>query len=479
MVANGVRERPILDGSRNLPAINAIAVAIKNENTIATPPNLGMASLWRCRPLAGAESHPLRTETSRTNLVSTKESSREPANVPRNNNVNQFPLELCPLRTFIADEGGTATITQVPVGNYSLRGYCHHVSDLCTGGKWLASFRIRCARLQQKMRIISKFRNSQFCALGALITLAITGFAQTAVSIDQAAPAPSAAATVSTSTAAVAALGGDSAVRLGAGDLVEVSVYNVPELNTKLRVSTSGDIYLPLINNVHVAGLTLDEAQIIIERRLDRGGFVKNPHVQIFVAEYNSEGASILGEVAKPANYPILGDQKLFSLISSAGGLTDRAGKSATVTHRDRTPITVPISHNLEDHPESDITVLPGDIVTIRRADIVYVVGEVNRPSGFLMDSGHLSVLQAIALAGGTNSTAKLNGARIVRKGPSGLTIVPVQLKKLMEAKISDLPMQADDILFVPTSSRKLLQARTAEAAVQMATAAGIVAIRP
>ena len=79
-------------------------------------------------------------------------------------------------------------------------------------------------------------------------------------------------------------------------------------------------------------------------------------------------------------------------------------------------------------------------------------------------------MLQAIALAGGTSSTAKLNGARIVRRGPSGLIIVPVQLKKLMEAK---------DILFVPTSARKLMQARTAEAAVQMATAAGIVAIRP
>ena len=346
--------------------------------------------------------------------------------------------------------------------------------------KWLASFRICCARLQHKMRIISEFRNSRFCELCVLITLATTGVAQTAVSIDQASPPPSAttAVTASSSTA-VAPLGGDSAVRLGAGDLVEVSVYNVPELNTKLRVSTSGEIYLPLIDYVHVAGLTLDEAEAVIERRLDRGGFVKSPHVQIFVQEYNSAGASVLGEVAKPGIYPILGDQKLFSLISTAGGLSDRAGKSITVTHRDQAPVTVPISHNIEDHPESNITVLPGDIVTIRRADIVYVVGEVNRPSGFLMDSGHISVLQAIALAGGTNSTAKLNAARIVRKGPSGLIIVPVQLKKLMAAKISDLPMEADDILFVPTSARKLLQARTAEAAVQMATAAGIVAIRP
>src|ERR1700722_5599790 len=105
IVANGDSEKPVRECARTLPAISAIAVAIKNENTIATPPSLGIASLCRCRPPAGAESHPLRTETSRTNLVRTKERSSDPANVPRNNNVNQFPLELCPLRTFITDEG--------------------------------------------------------------------------------------------------------------------------------------------------------------------------------------------------------------------------------------------------------------------------------------------------------------------------------------------------------------------------------------
>jgi polysaccharide export outer membrane protein len=271
----------------------------------------------------------------------------------------------------------------------------------------------------------------------------------------------------------------DSSVHLGPGDLIEVSVYNVPDLDTKIRVNNDGDISLPLINYVHVAGLTVDEAEIAIERRFETGGFVKNPHVQIFVQEYTSQGASVLGEVSKPGIYSILGHQKLFSLISEAGGFTDRAGKSITVKHRDQPPITVPISHNLEDHPESDIPVYPGDMVTVRRADVVYVVGDVGRPSGFLMDSGHISVLQAIALAGGTNSTAKLNGTRIVRKGPSGLVTVPVPLKKLLAAKANDMSMQADDILFVPTSSRKLMQARTAEAAVQIATTAGIVAIHP
>jgi polysaccharide export outer membrane protein len=94
------------------------------------------------------------------------------------------------------------------------------------------------------------------------------------------------------------------------------------------------------------------------------------------------------------------------------------------------------------------------------------------------MESGHVSVLQAIALAGGANSTAKLGGARIIRKGPSGLTETPVPLKKLLQAKADDIQMQADDILFVPTSARKLLEGRTAEAALQMATSASLIAVR-
>ena len=275
---------------------------------------------------------------------------------------------------------------------------------------------------------------------------------------------------------------GDSSIRLGSGDLVEVSVYDVPELTTKTRVSDSGDIYLPLINYVHVDGLTIMEAEKAIEQRLSQGGFIRHPHVQLFVSEYTSDGASVLGEVTRPGVYPVLGDQTLFSIISAAGGLSDRAGQSVTITHRAQPdkPIVVKISRNLEDHPESNVPVSPGDTIMVRRADVIYIVGDVARPSGFLMDNGgHLSVLQAIALAGGTNSTAKLNGTRIIRKSATGVTEIPVPLKKLLQAKISDVPLRADDILFVPASARRMLTGRTADAALQMATMVGVVAIHP
>jgi len=270
-----------------------------------------------------------------------------------------------------------------------------------------------------------------------------------------------------------------SLLRLEAGDLVEVAVYNVPELTTKARISSQGEIYLPLIDYVHVTGLTAEEAEGLIQKRLSDGGFVKNPHVTLFVDQYASQGASVLGEVARPGVYPVPGQQQLFDLISAAGGFTEKAGRSITVTHREQPekPVTVPLSRNISDNPESNIAILPGDTIIVRKADLVYVVGDVGRPSGFLMDSGHLTVLQAIALAGGTTRTANLGGARIIRKGPEGITETSVELKKILRAKAPDVTMQADDILFVPTSATKAFAGRTFEAAMQAATAASIVAI--
>jgi polysaccharide export outer membrane protein len=273
----------------------------------------------------------------------------------------------------------------------------------------------------------------------------------------------------------------DSSLRLGSGDLVEVSVYGVPELSTKTRVGSNGDVYLPLVDYVHVAGLTTEEAQAVIERRLEEGGFLKNPHVALLVDEYTSQGASVLGEVTKPGVYPVLGQQRLFDLISAAGGFSEKAGPSITVTRRNQAdkPITVPITRNLTENPDSNMAILPGDTVFVRKADIVYVVGEVGRPSGFLMDNGSLTVLQAIALAGGTTRTAKLGSAAIIRKGPSGMTQAPVHLNAMLAAKAPDMPLQADDILFVPTSTGKLVAGRTLSAALQAAAAVSVVAIRP
>jgi polysaccharide export outer membrane protein len=257
-------------------------------------------------------------------------------------------------------------------------------------------------------------------------------------------------------------------------------VYNVPDLASKVRVSNSGDVYLPLIDYVHVDSLTLEEAQTVIQKRLTDGGFVRSPHVTIFVDEATSQGVTVIGEVGKPGIYPDVADRKLYEIISQAGGFNASASRKIAVIRRNQPdPIRIDLPRNLADDLSGNIDIMPGDTITIPRAPIIYVVGDVGRPSGLLVDNGTLTVLQALALAGGTNRTAKLGAARIIHKGPAGMTETKVQIKKMLEAKAPDVTLQADDILFVPVSGGKVLAGRTFEAAMSMATAVTIYTVRP
>src|SRR5579872_3211451 len=267
---------------------------------------------------------------------------------------------------------------------------------------------------------------------------------------------------------------------LGPGDLIEINVYNVPALSSKVRVSNSGDVYLPLIDYVHVEGLSQEEAQGVIEKRLADGGFVRNPHVTIFVDDASSQGVVVIGEVTKPGIYPNAPDHKLYEIISQAGGFTQNASRKIAILRKgENEPIRVDLPRNLADDLKANVEVLPGDTITIPRAPIIYVVGDVGRPSGLLVDNGSLTVLQALALAGGTNHTAKLGGARIIRKGPTGMFETKVQIKKMLEAKAPDMPLQADDILFVPVSGGRVLAGKTLDLAMAAATAVTIYTVHP
>ena len=244
-------------------------------------------------------------------------------------------------------------------------------------------------------------------------------------------------------------------IKLGAGDLMEVSVYNVPELSTKVRVSNSGDVYLPLIDYVHVEGLTQEEAQSVIEKRLEDGGFVRNPHVTIFVDEASSQSITVLGDVAKPGIYPNIADHKLYEIISEAGGFTASASRKIAIIRRNQPdPIRIDLPRNLADDLSGNIDILPGDTITVPRAPIIYVVGDVGHPSGLLVDNGTLTVLQALALAGGTNRTAKLGAARIIHKSPAGMTETKVEIKKMLEFMSCARPV----ILGVDGQARQIVE---------------------
>jgi polysaccharide export outer membrane protein len=266
---------------------------------------------------------------------------------------------------------------------------------------------------------------------------------------------------------------------LGQGDLLEMNVYGVPELSQKVRVSNTGDIYLPLIDHLHVAGMTVEEAQSAIEKQLSDGGFVRNPHVTILVTESSSALVSVLGEVSKPGVYPVIGPRRLYDVISAAGGLTEKAGKNVSITHRNEpdSPKTITLSDKLRQDAQSNVLIQPGDTVVVERAGAFFVVGDVVHPSGFIMDAPNLTVLKAMALAGGPTRSASLNNAFLIRKTPEGVKQTHVPLKKIMKAESPDVAMQVEDILFVPSSSRRSIAGHALQTAVQLAGSASIVAI--
>jgi polysaccharide export outer membrane protein len=273
----------------------------------------------------------------------------------------------------------------------------------------------------------------------------------------------------------------DSNVKLGPGDLLEITVFGVPDLQSKSRISGSGDLYLPLIDYVHVADLTIDEAQELIQKRLQDGGFVRDPHVTVFVEEAQSQAVTMVGELAHPGPYTIAGNRTLFDMISAAGGLSDKAGRLVTIIRRDDPDhkIELQLSANLVEDTKNNVDIMAGDTIIVSRAGIVYVVGDVQHPAGFMIEDNSLSVLKALALAGGSTRTSSLNKTKILRQTTNGIQEIPVPLKKILYAKAPDIPLEKGDVLFIPGSSAKAAAYRTADAAVTMTSALAIVAAHP
>ncbi|HLH05686.1 MAG TPA: polysaccharide biosynthesis/export family protein [Terriglobales bacterium] len=266
-------------------------------------------------------------------------------------------------------------------------------------------------------------------------------------------------------------------IKLSPGDLIAVSVDGVSDYRPETRVSQEGVISLPLIGDVAVGGLTTEQAQDEIAKKMRDGNYFRDPHVSVFVKEYASIGISVLGEVSHPGVYPSLGTRRLYDVISAAGGFSARAGKTVTITHRDHPeqPVIVTVDADPARSVDSNVQVFPGDTIMVSKAGLVYVVGDVGRPGGFIMDNNeHITVLQALALAQGVNRSAALGSARIIRKTSGGPKEVPVPLKRMMAAKATDMDMQPEDILFIPGSAAKNIVKRTAESVMQAATGVAI-----
>jgi polysaccharide export outer membrane protein len=245
---------------------------------------------------------------------------------------------------------------------------------------------------------------------------------------------------------------------IGEGDLLQISLYGVPDFNQHVRVESSGEVSLPMIGAVKVIGLSTEQAERMIEKELKDKGFYNNPQVNVLQQEFGGQGISVLGEVQKPGVYPVLTPRKLFDMLSAAGGTTPKAGRDILISHRtDPGKVQkLTFSSDTDKQMEANVDVFPGDTIVITKAPIVYVVGDVRLPGGFVVDkSNGLTILQVLALAQGATTTAALNSSKLIRKTGDGPKETPIYLKKILEGKAKDLQLDPDDILFVPHSAGK------------------------
>src|SRR5216683_1070024 len=326
------------------------------------------------------------------------------------------------------------------------------------------------------MEVVMKSKSVSLAVLALLTLPSAYGFAQERVNSQQV-PARASASTPQATPVAARSNGSPKDLLIGAGDLLEVSLYGMPDFKTDVRVNSGGEISLPMLGTVAVGGLSIEQAQALIERKLSQKGLFNDPHVTVFEKEYATQGISLLGEVQRPGIYPLLGSRKLYDAISAAGGTTPKAGRYVLITRRNdpQHSVRVPLLTGAPESMENNVTVEPGDTILVSKAGVVYVVGDVHQPGGFVIENGNdITVLKAIALAQGTNPNAALNAVRLIRKTPEGPRDVPLSLKQILAAKAPDLQLLPDDVVFVPGSAGKSAAKRGAETILQMATGVAI-----
>jgi polysaccharide export outer membrane protein len=299
---------------------------------------------------------------------------------------------------------------------------------------------------------------------------------------------------------------------ISSGDLLSIEVFDVPELSRDVRVSESGFVAIPLVPvKVQAGGLTPFQFQDKLAELLQVNGLVTHPQVTVTVKEQHSEPITVIGAVRNPLTIQAVHQMTLLQVLSQAGGISDDAGSKVLVTRKprpsepDNTPGETPSAgmsktqsanippgaenttivdlNQLLDSgdPKYNVPLFGGDVVTVPRAGVVYAVGAVQHPGGFVMQSDRqrLTVLKVLSLAGGLTSTAKGGNAVILRQPPGSeeREQLPIDVKKILTLKREDVTLRQNDILYVPDSTGKHALRRSAEIAIAIATGAAIIRV--
>lgn len=273
------------------------------------------------------------------------------------------------------------------------------------------------------------------------------------------------------------------------GDVVTVHVFNDPDmLQEHLRITDNGEIPLLLLGSFKVGGDTPAQAAQAIAQAYMSRNFLRNAYIQVTVDTYGSSSVTVYGYVngvtASAATnglvLPLPAPKPLLTVLAMAGGLADRASHTVIVRRADQSadPISVFVPGDTDAALADQMMIYPGDIVEVPRAGIVYVLGNVGHAQGIVMqENGKISLLQALSLAGGTLPSSGLSKITVYRKTNGQYSLFSVNVGKIVRGKAADVPMQAEDILWVPFSFGKnlLINGASIAAALTSATASGII----
>ena len=245
---------------------------------------------------------------------------------------------------------------------------------------------------------------------------------------------------------------------IGPGDLLQITVLDESDLSRKVRVRDSGEANLPLVGNVKLGGLNSAEASAAIAKKYFDGQFLKHPEVSVFVDEYATQSVSVLGQVVHPGPVSISTSRSLVDVIAMAGGLTDVADRHITIERGGTSHglVEVFLSNRADDAFNADVEVFPGDKILVPKAGIVYVLGDVGRPGGYVMqNNSRLTVLEAIAMAAGVDRTASEGRARIIHNTNGKFEERDLPLKEIEQGTAPDQLLEADDVIYIPFSFGK------------------------
>jgi polysaccharide export outer membrane protein len=273
-----------------------------------------------------------------------------------------------------------------------------------------------------------------------------------------------------------------SEYRVQPGDLLSVNIYETPEMSNSYRVNTAGELTLPLCGKVNLRGLTLAEAAERLEAALRDGQVLNQPQVNLDVVQYAGQYVTVLGEVNTPGRITVIAPTKLEEVIAQAGGVTQLAGAHVRIRRGgdEAAPEQeVAYSRSLNDRESASILVHPGDSIIVPRAGVVYVLGAVMRPGGYVMqEDGKLNVAEALALSGGTIMQANTGGLRVIRRNPDGTVLdFPLSYERIAKGTQTPLALQAQDIVYVPMSKIKATFSST-QSILGEAASAAIVSVR-